>query len=150
MYTPTNWQTGDTITAEKMNNIESGLSSIKNATVKLQGDGTNGTLNLHYAFIKEGTDVEDEWSIDSLIDDAVINMAGYNIVTVMNLPLDDVYSTAILVDDYIGRNFDITVSGDIGSTPVIGRERVDASTWSSVGYGCYIVRGNGTVTVSPK
>lgn len=26
-YTPTTWQTGDTITAEKMNNIESGISN---------------------------------------------------------------------------------------------------------------------------
>lgn len=25
-YTPTNWQTGDTITAEKLNNMESGIS----------------------------------------------------------------------------------------------------------------------------
>ena len=28
-YTPTNWQTGDTITAEKLNNIEQGIGSIK-------------------------------------------------------------------------------------------------------------------------
>ena len=150
MYTPTNWQTGDTITAEKMNNIEQGISSIKNATVKLQGDGTDYSLYLYYAFIKKGTDTENEWSIESNLEASVINLTGYSKVFVMNLPLDDVYATALLVDDYTFRNNDITVIGDIDSDYVIGRERQDADTWSSVGYGCYIVRGNGTVTVSPK
>ena len=150
MYTPTNWQTGDTITAEKMNNIEQGISSIKNATVKLQGDGTDYSLFLYYAFIKKGTDTENEWSIESNLEASVINLTGYSKVFVMNLPLDDVYATALLVDDYTFRNNDITVTGDIDSDYVIGRERVDADTWASVGYGCYIVRGNGTLTVTPK
>lgn len=29
-YTPTNWQTGDTITAEKLNNMESGIENVNN------------------------------------------------------------------------------------------------------------------------
>lgn len=29
-YTPTNWQTGDTITAEKLNNMESGIENANN------------------------------------------------------------------------------------------------------------------------
>lgn len=29
-YTPTNWQTGDTITAEKLNNIENGINNVSN------------------------------------------------------------------------------------------------------------------------
>jgi len=27
-YTPTNWQTGDTVTAEKLNNIENGIVAL--------------------------------------------------------------------------------------------------------------------------
>lgn len=32
-YTPTNWQTGDTITAEKLNNMESGIENANNPFV---------------------------------------------------------------------------------------------------------------------
>ena len=39
-YTPTNWQTGDTITAEKMNNIEQGIQNAQNvAVVSLDAEG---------------------------------------------------------------------------------------------------------------
>ena len=29
-YTPTNWQTGDTITAEKLNKLEEGVAAVSN------------------------------------------------------------------------------------------------------------------------
>lgn len=32
-YTPTNWQTGDTVTAEKLNNMESGIAAAVNPFV---------------------------------------------------------------------------------------------------------------------
>lgn len=34
-YTPTNWQTGDTITAEKLNNMESGIEAATPRTIEL-------------------------------------------------------------------------------------------------------------------
>lgn len=39
-YTPTNWSTGDTITATKLNNIEQGISSIDMIIVNLTDNGT--------------------------------------------------------------------------------------------------------------
>ena len=32
-YTPTNWQTGDTVTAEKLNNMETGIENAANAFI---------------------------------------------------------------------------------------------------------------------
>ena len=32
-YTPTNWQTGDTVTAEKLNNMESGIEAAKSSFI---------------------------------------------------------------------------------------------------------------------
>ena len=48
-YTPTEWQTGDTITAEKLNNMESGI-----AAVNQPGE----------AFVMRWSDVEGCWVID--------------------------------------------------------------------------------------
>lgn len=48
-YTPTQWQTGDTITAEKLNNIESGISAINKP----------GT-----ALVMRWSDVEGCWVVD--------------------------------------------------------------------------------------
>lgn len=48
-YTPTNWQTGDTITAEKLNNMESGI-----AEVNQPGQG----------IVMRWSDVEGCWVID--------------------------------------------------------------------------------------
>lgn len=44
-YTPTNWQTGDTITAEKLNNMESGIAESGVYTVNIVNSGDD-TLEL--------------------------------------------------------------------------------------------------------
>ena len=41
-YTPTNWQTGDTITAEKLNNIESGIAAASEVYVININSDANG------------------------------------------------------------------------------------------------------------
>lgn len=65
-YTPTTWANGDTITAEKMNNIEQGIvdasgggsGSVVNVpiTVESSGGATTFTLGLTWAEIDELTD----------------------------------------------------------------------------------------------
>ncbi|MBQ2175231.1 MAG: hypothetical protein II453_09260 [Alphaproteobacteria bacterium] len=42
-YEPTNWQTGDTITAEKLNNIEQGMGSVK--VIEPPSEITNAILS---------------------------------------------------------------------------------------------------------
>ena len=47
-YTPTNWQTGDTITAEKLNNMESGIENANEplfVTLTPTGADLSGTMN---------------------------------------------------------------------------------------------------------
>lgn len=44
-YTKTTWVTGDTITATKMNNIESGVEAANNSGSIVMLTDTNGTLN---------------------------------------------------------------------------------------------------------
>lgn len=42
-YTPTNWQTGDVITAEKLNNIENGIASIMPEIFEFESDYDDAT-----------------------------------------------------------------------------------------------------------
>ena len=48
-YTPTNWQTGDTITAEKLNNMEGGITSV-NGSIPYTIDEVEGTVTLGKTF----------------------------------------------------------------------------------------------------
>lgn len=47
-YTPTNWQTGDTITAEKLNNMENGIENANNpflVTLTPTAEDFSGTMD---------------------------------------------------------------------------------------------------------
>lgn len=44
-YTPTTWQNGDTITAEKLNNMEAGISSADAATLNISSGSWTPTLS---------------------------------------------------------------------------------------------------------
>lgn len=55
-YTPTNWQTGDTITAEKLNNMESGIENANNpfiVTLTPTAEDFSGTMDKTVGEINE-------------------------------------------------------------------------------------------------
>ena len=55
-YTPTQWQTGDTITAEKLNNMESGIENVNNpfiVTLTPTAQDFSGTMDKTVAEINE-------------------------------------------------------------------------------------------------
>ena len=51
-YSPTTWTTGDTITATKLNNLESGIQNATSTNRLYLCTDTNGTLNRSYDDIK--------------------------------------------------------------------------------------------------
>ena len=64
-YTPTNWQTGDTITAEKLNNMESGIENANNpfiVTLTPTAQDFSGTMDKTVAEINAAYEAgQDIW-----------------------------------------------------------------------------------------
>ena len=52
-YTPTNWQTGDVVTAQKLNNMENGIMKGEPLWLTLNEDETTGTLSIQGATLDE-------------------------------------------------------------------------------------------------
>ena len=148
MYTPTNWATGDTITAEKMNNIEGGLSSIKNATVKVSTEGLISSFVIGYGYIKY---LEDRhiWSIDSpyIKFDGFIALSGFEKVDIIDLPQDPTgeYKTCLILSEYWYNNTYVSeATGDL-EEPVVAYEHIANEEWSSTPWHCFVVNGNGSI-----
>ena len=61
-YTPTNWKTGDVITAEKLNNMESGIADCDTAISALKEDlpyiTVNGTALVINTGVVDGNEVK--------------------------------------------------------------------------------------------
>ena len=49
-YTKTVWQTGDTVTAEKLNNLENGVASANDVVVIYASTDDTGTLDMCYPY----------------------------------------------------------------------------------------------------
>ena len=107
-YTPTTWANGDTITAEKMNNIEQGIvdASSGGGGVLIVHD-TDGTLDKTYAEIKaalaavvvmgSGSNITLWWAVQFIEGDF-----GYG-VSVLGQNPEGGYAT---VNDYIAETAD--------------------------------------------
>ena len=85
-YTKTNWQTGDTITAEKLNNIESGVKrSVDGAVAPIQVDPykTDGSeYNWDYWIVRDHN-IGAGLTAQDLLDAIVV----FNVPAVNDLPL---------------------------------------------------------------
>lgn len=84
-YTPTNWQTGDTITAEKLNKLENGVAALSNYDIvfkktydSVTADGLSveelyqkGAENLNAVLITDGESARNPFSYSLYIEDGV-------------------------------------------------------------------------------
>ncbi len=58
-YIKTEWETGDVITAEKLNNIEDGIDKIANGDFQIEGTVDKSTGSITYNTIRPGLTAED-------------------------------------------------------------------------------------------
>lgn len=119
-YTPTTWQTGDTITATAMNKIENGIANAGSALI-VQASLTNNTLTCDhtvqeiYDAITSGTPVYIAWTYGTFSTDytsqtyfaPVIQIYTYN------------YTDAIRVCASVARNDPTIASAYCALTPAI-------------------------------
>jgi hypothetical protein len=79
-YTPTNWQTGDTITAEKLNNMESGIENGQTLVVTIT---QNGGV---YVADKTFSEITSAWSAGKIViaDASAVGSIGVLYLTKVN------------------------------------------------------------------
>lgn len=155
-YTPTNWSTGNTITASALNKIEQGIASGSSdiKVVKVVSEA-EGSLWAYYGYIKQGVDPQypTQWALTIDVTDTsnVINLAGSYIKRVVGVPIDPTneLTAGIYISYYAYTIFDIETSGGVSSEPIVVHGR-SGTGWSSAEYYFYVVTGNGTITFSPK
>lgn len=107
-YTKTNWQTGDTITAEKLNHAEQGIADASGLTGEITWDEQtgDGTLTLTYSQIKN----------------AILSAKEVFIIDYQEV--DRIYRVTGILDAYEGANPNLVVIGSIS---------VDTENWLSGG-----------------
>ena len=143
MYTPTNWQTGDTITAEKMNNIEQGIQNAQNvAVVTLDAEGFN-TASRTFGYVVYATYQDNKWVVTNDNNDEWPILYGY--VKPMDRIIPPQFSLVadnmrpFFIPNFMHDQVDIEATGDI--------EQADNLYF---GYGslieyAYRIYGNGSI-----
>jgi hypothetical protein len=139
-YTPTNWQTGDVVTAEKLNKLEGGVAALSNYDIvftKADGSFTadglsveelyqKGLGNLNAALITDGESVRKPFAYSLYIEDGAkcvsfefLKMGGGE-TTISHISTD---GTAYIFDNdatftYSNGHYVFTMSGSGGgNTP---------------------------------
>ena len=143
-YTPTNWQTGDTITAEKMNNLENGVSNAQNvAVVTLDAEGF-GTSSHLFGYMVYATYDGEKWILISDNDGTWVNMWGYekplNNIIPPQYALVSSNMCPIFVNG-LGNDVDIEITGDIEETENL------YFNYGSLVMDAYRIYGNGSIKI---
>lgn len=143
-YTPNNWQTGDIITAEKLNNMEQGISSAaKLANVFMAAVGFDtGTKNfcwVAYGLKDTRPDHDGSWTlIESLGDDNVIigdDAPFKSILPAVIIPQNDYMRPFIILPANVAAN----VEGSIGEQMIVYLQ--EGSTANA-----HMIDGDGNIT----
>lgn len=137
-YTPTNWSTGDTVTATKLNKLEQGIANAGSvATVRFSASGYNdGSKNfgyIAYAYFENG---RWQFSTDDLSYEETL--FGYE------APIRKVVAIPLSNDDTIGA-FIVRMSGSgMDNTGGVSNTITNVFySWGSYAP-CYRITGNGT------
>ena len=143
-YTPTNWTTGDTITAAKLNKMEQGIANAGGgefAVVELSATGFNSATHdfgyIVYAYRKNNTwvtanDVEGNWT----------RIWGFSQPFDHIIPPQNTFVSADLCPFLVSVIADeINTTGGISDTP----ENLYLSYGSLVAGDCYRISGSGSI-----
>ena len=147
-YTPTNWQTGDTITAEKMNNIESGISNSatgKIAVVNLSAGGFSSSSHV-FGYIIWATWDGEKWMAITDNQDDWLGIYGYVAPYYRTLPPMAIPEGGTMYPFFRNENANgtnIETTGDISDTP-----ELLYFSWGSPLTNCYRIAGSGSIQIN--
>ena len=145
-YTPTEWKNGDTITAEKMNNIENGVSNAvtgKMAMISLSAEGFSSASHQFGNFIYAVYNGE-KWIVT--IDDSAdwLPVWGYAEPFYRVSPpvyVPDSETIGVFFAPVNENSVNITVTGDISETDTT----VYFDYGSAISHKCHRIYGNGSI-----
>ena len=144
-YTPTNWQTGDTITAEKMNNIEQGIvNAPKVAVVNISTEGF-GSASHNFGYIFYATWDGEEWHPINDDTDSWYHIWGYtepNWRTLPPLIIPEGDNVGLFYWDSSFGAFHLTFTGDISTSYIDVR-----FNYGSIISPCYRISGSGAIHI---
>lgn len=144
-YTPTNWQTGDTITAEKMNNIEQGIvNAPKVAVVTLDAEGF-GSASHTFGAMVYATYEDNRWVVIADDDIAWVPVQGFikpywRVIPPQYtiIPSENMYPIFV---NGLGNDVDIEITGDIEETDNL------YFNYGSLVLDAYRIYGNGSIKI---
>lgn len=151
-YEPTTWDTGDVITAEKMNHLEQGVASggsVATVCVNFNGGGIAGSVFL-YVTHAEYNSTLGNYSIESPMSD-YYGSSPYSARFYVPVPLPpsgDGFKAFVCFNDFIDNMAAYTCSGGVSSTKVEMRRRNGTSAWESEPYYGFEVTGDGTIELA--
>lgn len=152
-YTPTTWNTGDTITASAMNKIEQGIVNAGRMAVvcvDYRGGGMSGSVGCILGFAKSDSTLGN-YSIESntleyYAGNGTVNGCFYIPVPLPNA--NDDLRPFIFFTQYIDNSAQYEITGDISTTKVEGHIKTQASGWESTVFFGFEVSGNGKIAVN--
>lgn len=153
-YEKHTWVNNETITANKLNNIEDGIEE----AAQSGGGGASVQVNfmtqISYTIemgLVDMTTGPTESRGEYFGGSCEYGGGGYYPKTIIDVPLPDANGTiqsAIVFSEYYYVNFNFAVTGDV-TEPVPVNRRYSASSFESATMYACIVTGNGTITLTP-
>lgn len=147
-YEPTTWDTGDTITAQKLNHMEAGIAEAGSvASVRVDWQGWSGSVYYSIVYARPVAG-EDFYSAECYADEryATAPYWSRSYVPVPIPPSGDEFKAFVVFGEnqYVPAN--ITTTGGVSSTVTHLAQREAESTWSSATLYGFEVTGDGTLT----
>ena len=145
-YTPTNWQTGDTITAEKMNNIENGIvNAPKVAVVSLDAEGF-GTASHIFGYVVYATYEDNRWVVIADDDLEWVHIQGiikpyWRVIPPQYTIIPSENMCPFFIPNYVQDQVNIETTGDIEQT-----DNLYFGYGSHIEY-AYRLYGNGSIKI---
>lgn len=144
-YTPTEWKNGDIITAEKMNNIEGGITNAMTGKMAIVSVSSSayGSSSHRFGDIIYATYDGEKWVVTNDDDADWFSIFGndhpyYRILPPFYIPDSDTLGVFIAP---FGSSSSITVTGDISDTS----ENVYFDYGSLISSNCHRITGNGSI-----
>lgn len=149
-YTPTSWNTGDTITASALNKIEQGIAnaggSVARVLVNFNDGGLSGSVGCYVAYAQY---TQGRYSIESAMPD-YWGEAPYRARLYVPVPLppaNDSFKAYIFFNEALDSISGYTITGNISQTKIEAHQKATASTWNSELYYGFEVTGDGQIDV---
>ena len=150
-YTPTTWNTGDTITASAMNKIEQGIAnagSVATVMINFNDGGIGGSVFCFVGYAKYNNAL-DGYSIEGNMGEVGGTVPCARFYTPVCLTdANDDYKPFIFFPEYINEIGLFTITGNISNTKVVGHIKTNSSQWESVPYYGFEVQGDGSISVA--